>query len=294
MRRAARAALPCVAALALAACSSPASTATPGAPATTPSAAAPLQTPVPPSPPASALIPVAGRPPVTGRPWYLVIGDSVSFGYSVDPARYGTNSSWALQMEPMLAAAGRPWQLYDTACPSETTSTYTGRCPLRRFVPALADESQHDLALAAVAAHRADLRLIVVELGANDLLHAGTLDAAAVIPRLSGALTRIVTELQRTAPGVPVILCNYYDPLENLLPATVAPLDQVNTAVAALAARLHVGLADIHAAINTAPPPDPGLGRYVDVAHTDIHPTVLGHTRIAEAVLRTVLSLGGT
>ena len=255
-------------------------------PSTTPDATA-----SPPAPlPSSVLIPVPGRPPVSGQPWYLAIGDSVSFGFTVDPARYGTNSAWPLQLEAMLAGAGRPWQLYDTACPSETTTTYTGSCPLRRLVPDLATRSQHDLALAAIAGHRSDLRLILVDLGSNDLLHSGTLDAAQVIPALTAALTRIVTELQQAAPGVPVVLCNYYDPFENLLPTTVAPLQQVNAAVAQLAARLHTGLADFFSAVNTLPSPDPDLGRYVDLAHSDIHPTVAGHTALARAALRAVLS----
>ena len=287
MRRAAVAALVCVAVLALGACGSAPSAVSSS---TTATSSPPPSAPADSAQPASAVIPVPGKPPVTDQPWYLVVGDSVSFGFTQDPARYGTNSSWALQLQPLLAAAGRPWQLYDTACPSETTATYTGACPLRRFVPDLATRSQRDVALAAVAAHRADLRLIVVELGSNDLLHARTTDAATVIPALTAALTRIVGELQQAAPGVPVILCNYYDPLENLLPATVAPLEQVNAAVAELATRLHTGLADFFSAINTVPPPDPDLGRYVDLAHSDIHPTVAGHTRLAEAMLRSVLA----
>jgi lysophospholipase L1-like esterase len=238
----------------------------------------------------SVRIPVAGRPPVSGEPWYLAIGDSVTFGFTMDPARSGMNSAWALQLQGLLAGAGRPWHLYDTACPSETLSTYTGSCPLRRLVPDLATRSQHDVALAAIAAHRSDLRLILVDLGSNDLLHAGTLDASQVIPTLINSLTRIVTELQSAAPGVPVVLCNYYDPLENLLPTTVAPLEQVNAAVADLATRLHTGLADFFSAVNSVPPPDPDLGRYVDLAHDDIHPTVAGHTALAQAALRVVLA----
>ena len=46
-------------------------------------------------------IPVAGQAPQAGVPWYLAIGDSITFGFSADPARFGTNSSWALQLQDL-------------------------------------------------------------------------------------------------------------------------------------------------------------------------------------------------
>src|SRR5258708_18423953 len=92
----------------LAACSS----ATPPAPATATAAQSPSLPEAPLTP--AGDIPVAGHAPVAGTPWYLAIGDSVTFGFSLDPARAGVNSSWALQLQGLLAASGRPWQLYDT------------------------------------------------------------------------------------------------------------------------------------------------------------------------------------
>ncbi|HEX6493017.1 MAG TPA: hypothetical protein VF112_05865, partial [Candidatus Dormibacteraeota bacterium] len=93
-------------------------------------------------------VPVAGRPPQPGVPWFLTIGDSITFGYTRDPALDGTNITWALTVERMLAAQGRPWQLFDTACPGETTLSYaTPGCAGRRSVPFLAGESQRTAAL---------------------------------------------------------------------------------------------------------------------------------------------------
>jgi len=267
---------------ALAACSS----ATPGASPT----ATPKPSPTLPEPalsPAGA-IPVAGHPPVAGTPWYLAIGDSVTFGFSLDPARAGVNSSWALQLQGMLAASGRPWQLYDTACVSERTDTYTTRCPGRALTPFLADTSQHDAALAAITAHRADLRAIFVDLGSNDLLRA--LRRATALPAataaLRTALTRIVAELRAAAPGVPVILCNYYDPFANLDPATLPQVIAVNAMVAGVAAAEQARVADFFAAVDaTTTGPDTQLCRWVDCAHGDIHPTVAGQERLARAAL---------
>jgi lysophospholipase L1-like esterase len=231
---------------------------------------------------------VAGQPPVTGHPWYLAVGDSVTSGFTVDPARAGTNSSWALQLQSMLAASGRPWTLYDTACPSERTDTYSTHCPGRSQVPFLATTSQHDAAMAAIAAHRADLRAILVDLGSNDLLRSvrTATPVDTEIGLLRTALTRIVTDLHTAAPGVPVVIGNYYNPLANADPATRMELTTVNAMVANVASTTGSRLVDFFAVINTTPnAADPHLCDYVDCAHSDIHPTVAGHTRMAQAAL---------
>lgn len=280
--------LPAALAAVLAACSSTA--AQPATLHTTPSppvsaAASPTAAP---SASFSPFVPVAGQPPVTGHPWYLAIGDSVTSGFTVDPARLGTNSSWALQLQGLLAASSRSWSLYDTACPSERTDTYYTLCPARSQIPFLATTSQHDAAMAAITTHRADLRAIFVDLGSNDLLHAQRTGESlpATIAALRTSLTRIVTELRRAAPRVPVILCNFYDPLANLAPPTLPQLDQVNAMLAQLAAAQGAHLADFRDAINTVRSgADPTLCTYVDCAHGDVHPTVAGHLRLARAAL---------
>lgn len=235
-------------------------------------------------------LPVAGQPPVNGTPWYLAIGDSITFGYTVDIARSGVNSAWPLQLQSMLATAGKPWKVFDTACPSETTASYFTSCRGKRFVPFLATSSQHDVALAAIHAHLSDLRLILVALGSNDLLHAKAAGQTALqaFSTLQTNLNRIIPELKQAAPGVPIVLCNYYDPLENVDPSTVGQVSLVNGALAQLATQNHVILADFFSAINTATPPDPDLGKYVDLAHLDIHPTPLGQTRLAHAVFAVI------
>jgi len=273
--------LPALLASALVACSgsdAPASTATHRVTAS----AAPSTT------PAGRFIPVAGQPPVAGRPWFLAIGDSITFGFTVDPARAGVNSSWALQLQGLLAAQGRPWTLYDTACVSERTDTYYTRCPGRVQTPFLADTSQHDAAMAAIATHRADLRAIFVDLGSNDLLRALRRDISVdtAVSGLRTSLTRIVAELRAAAPGVPVILCNYYDPLVNLEPATRQQAIVVNTMVAQVARAAGARVADFYAAINTVPTgQDDRICEWVDCAHGDIHPTVAGQARLAQAAL---------
>jgi lysophospholipase L1-like esterase len=253
------------------------------------STAPPAATPTPsPTATARALIPVAGQPPVAGRPWYLAIGDSVTFGFSVDPARLGTNSSWPLQLQPLLAATGRAWTLYDTACVSERTDTYYTRCPGRAQTPFLANTSQHDAAMAAITTHRQDLRAVFVDIGSNDLLR--TLRRNTPLPTavtaLKTALTRIVTELEAAAPGVPLVLANFYNPLANLDPATQPQIAVVNAMVAAVAHATGAHLADFFAAIDSVTTGnDPHLCENVDCAHGDIHPTIAGQAKLAQAAL---------
>jgi lysophospholipase L1-like esterase len=280
--------LPLLLAATLAACSSPVASSTPASTAATSPTASTSPAATSSAGPPSFYPPVAGQPPVTGRPWFLAIGDSVTSGFSIDPSRFRVNSSWALQLQGLLAASGRPWTLYDTACAGERTDTYSTRCPQREGTPFLADTSQHDAALAAITAHRADLRAILVDLGSNDLLASQRRGVAlgTEITALRQALTTIVSELRRAAPGVVVVLCNFYDPEANTVPATRAQLDQVNAMVAQVAAAEGARLADFHAAINTVDNAfDPHLCDYVDCAHGDVHPTIAGHARLAAAAL---------
>jgi lysophospholipase L1-like esterase len=233
-------------------------------------------------------IPVAGSPPVAGVPWFLTIGDSITFGYTRDRRLSGTNISWAPKLAARLAAQGRPWSLYDTACPGETTVTYATRCPEREEVPFLEHRSQRDAAMTAIAAHGADLRLIVVALGSNDLLQSlGAADTTAVVSALTDHLTTIVDDLRGAAPGVPMVLAAFYDPFAISAPQSDVVLGGMDADIAALADRLGIGYADVHTAINHAPDGTP-LCRLIDCADLDIHPTALGQERLADAVLAAV------
>ena len=232
-------------------------------------------------------VPVAGRAPQPGVPWFLTIGDSITFGYTRDASLAGTNITWALDVERMLAAQGRPWRLYDTACPGETTLSYAARCRGWPSVPMLAAESQRAAALAAIATDGPGLRLIVVALGSNDLLHDLTGDPAVMQADLVAHLEAILDGLRATAPGVPIVVADIYDPFAVGAPHTDEVLTPIDDAIAALAARLGDGFADFHAAINHPADGTP-LCRLIDCADLDIHPTALGQERLAEAVMRAV------
>lgn len=230
-------------------------------------------------------VPTPGRPPTPGAPWYLAVGDSISAGYTLDATRT-INEGWPVQLQGLLAGRGAEWGLVDTACPGETTVSYRTGCGQRSLVPGLVG-TQHDAVMTAIRLQPASLRLIIVQLGSNDLLRASFDgdDPAQAVSALAQRLDGIIAELQAAAPGVPLIVANYYDPFENSLPATLGPLVNANNHVASVATAHHARVADFFAAVNTAVPPDQALCQWVDCAHNDVHPTVAGHGRLAQAVL---------
>lgn len=218
--------------------------------------------------------------PHSGIPWFLAVGDSISYGFSLDPVVHG-NPSWATVVQQQLADQGDRLALYDPACPGETTTTYArGGCSGAVFVPALGGRSQRDVVLDAIRLRGDQLRFIVVELGTNDYFGARR-QGGAVEAMLDAAARRLdaeVAELQAAAPGVPVILANIYDPHGTYDSwAQALHLDQD---IAAVAARRHAAVADFLRAVA------PDRCRYLDCAHEDIHPTVAGDEVLGAAVLR--------
>jgi len=217
--------------------------------------------------------------PRAGVPWFLAVGDSITYGYSIDPAVQG-NPSWAGMVRDSLAAQGDSVSLYSLACPGETTTSYRdGGCSGRSMVPALGGRSQRDMALAAIAERGDRLQFMVMELGVNDYFAARTQGGNVGI-QLDAAIRRLdalVAELQRAAPGVPVILANIYDP--HGLPDSQVQAEYLDSAIATVAAQRHAAVADFLGAVR------PDRCRLLDCAHHDIHPTVAGQQALAAAVL---------
>ena len=217
--------------------------------------------------------------PRAGIPWFLAVGDSITYGFSLDPAVQG-NPSWATVVRDRLAAQGDSLALYSDACPGETTVTYArGGCSGRAFVPALGGRSQRAAALDAIRERGDSLRFIVVELGVNDYFGARRAggDVEAQLDAAAARLDALVTELQRAAPGVPVVLANIYDP--HGFYDSWAQAYHFDAAVAALAQGHHAAVADFLRAVA------PDRCRFLDCAYDDIHPTVAGDAALAAAVL---------
>lgn len=218
--------------------------------------------------------------PHSGVPWFLAVGDSISYGFSVDPAVQG-NPSWATVVQQELHGQGEDLALYDPACPGETTTTYAhGGCSGSVFVPALGGRSQRDVVLDAIARRGDSLRFIVVELGTNDYFaaRAGGGDVEAQLDQAAQRLDALTAELQRAAPRVPVILANIYDPHGTY--DSWAQAMRFDEDVADVAGRRGAAVADFLRAVA------PDRCRYLDCAHDDIHPTVAGDAVLGAAVLK--------
>jgi lysophospholipase L1-like esterase len=227
------------------------------------------------------------RLPPPDRPWMLAVGDSITAGYTLDPHFDGASHTWALQVRDHLTStSGEAWELYSLACPGETTTSYVaGGCIARRLVPGLQGRSQHTAVAAAIRERGASLRLIVVELGTNDYFAArrrgGEVDAS--LDQAALRLDAVVADLQRLAPGVPVVVADVYDPHGNALSWLQAV--HLDERIEAVAQARHAAVADFLHAVDQPLAEHDDRCRLLDCAHHDIHPTLAGQTALAAAVL---------
>ncbi len=178
--------------------------------------------------------------------YYLALGDSLSQGVQPDAAGTSvkTEQGYPDQLYAMLHLSQPALQLVKLGCPGETTATmiHGGICRYR-------GGSQLAAAVAFLNAHRGHVRLVTIDIGANDpedcgswaslrtLLHCvGTNFPAAV-----GNLDTILTRLRAAAgPDVRIVGMSYYLPAlaewRNGLPGQ---------AVALLSERLAAGYNDL-------------------------------------------------
>jgi lysophospholipase L1-like esterase len=227
------------------------------------------------------------RLPPPDRPWLLAVGDSITYGWSVDPHDDVVDHNWALQVRDHLSATtGTLWSLYSVACPGETTVSYRdGGCSGRQFVPALEGRSQREAIANAIRARGDQLRLIVIELGTNDYFGARRQggDVLASLARAAARLDAVVADLQRMALGVPVVIADIYDPHGTALSWWQAV--QLDARIAAVAHKRGASVADFLHAIDRPGEPRAARCRLLDCAHHDIHPTLAGQVALAAAVM---------
>jgi lysophospholipase L1-like esterase len=168
----------------------------------------------------------------------LALGDSLAAGYQptdgrnpppVDPATGWPDQGYPHGYASDLAAAEH-LELIDLGCPGETTTSYTTvpaqpECE-KVYSGELGASNQQAAALAVLAAHLHEVRLVTFDLGANDLdacLSGTTVDAgclfarsSAVLARLPHLLATIRAALERDDPGARLAAMDYYDPFLGL------------------------------------------------------------------------------
>jgi len=152
-----------------------------------------------------------------GAQYYVSLGTSLAVG--IQPDAHGrnqrTDEGYADQLYRLLQLTRPRLQLVKLGCPSETSKTLIsgGLC----YAP---PSSQLKEAVAFLQAHGRAVKLVTIDIGANDLL-----PCAAVVPidtdcinAAFGNLAQdlpyiLVTLREAAAPGVPIVALNYYNPL---------------------------------------------------------------------------------
>jgi len=219
-------------------------------------------------------------------PYLLALGDSLAAGYQpafhgagppLDHATGEPDLGYPGSYAADLASARGGLHLVDLACPGETTRSMTATPAERRCATTYRREldapNQEAAALAFLAAHRHQVALVTIDLGANDLdgcvvgrridaacLARGDADVAAHLP---GEVATLRAALSADDPGAHMIGMNYYDPflaaayvLPGATGAAVASLslsatDALNAELALVYHRAGLLLADVAGAFKT-------------------------------------------
>ncbi|HXX79725.1 MAG TPA: SGNH/GDSL hydrolase family protein [Ktedonobacteraceae bacterium] len=229
---------------------------------------------------------------------YLALGDSLAFGYQPNG---DFTHGYVNDLFQKLYQAGVKDYL-NLGCPGETSSTliHGGICQYSQY------KSQLKAAVAYLRANAGKVSPVTLDIGANDMLNqnnfnpmtctvnqAGfwsslaTLDSnltGTILPSLKKALTvkgRVTGE---------IVMMNYYDPLQNLCPNSVAYSKIINRH---LAADVHGfgTIVNVFQAFGGAKTPNPNICSYtwMCTAYHDIHATNKGYRVIADTFAGEIL-----
>lgn len=218
------------------------------------------------------LIAVAGpaRADDHGRKlWYLALGDSLSVGVQPDAANvnHPTAFGYSDQLYQALKATTPNLELKKLGCAvtETTTDMLKGPSDCRsqyRLRVQLAD------AVAFLLTHRGSVKLVTIDIGANDLEICGNIETGIdptcvqdAFSDVGANLPKILKALRLAAgPNVPIVGMNYYNPfLAAWLAGATELAEQSNQLVAAFNGLLgsiyqvfHMPVADVATAFDTA------------------------------------------
>lgn len=164
------------------------------------------------------LIPIGSAAAAGHDGVYISLGDSLAAGTQANEGVVTDDSYTDVLFRRLRDDLGLGHHV-KLGCPGETSSTFlAGGCSGEGAIGGYATGTQLGDALVAIAAAGPDLKLITINIGANDVLACvGAPDMntclGAALPALAGNLTVILATLQAAAPGVPIVGMNYYNPL---------------------------------------------------------------------------------
>ncbi len=171
-------------------------------------------------PPVAGVTPAATAPAGHAKPpqaYYLSLGDSLSQGVQPGPsgASIETRQGYADQLYALLRPANPGLRLVKLGCPGETTATMVngGIC---RYPGG----SQLAAAVRFLRAHRGQVALVTIDIGANDpdaCLTQPSVGKLATcvgkaIPAATANLAKILTRLRQADPHGRMLAMSYYLP----------------------------------------------------------------------------------
>jgi lysophospholipase L1-like esterase len=239
----------------------------------------------------------------SGARFYLALGDSLAQGYQpiggpLSPLGFpGFNQGYPDQLLKLLREPSGQPRLVKLGCGGETTTTMIVGSPW--CGSAFAAGSQLAEATAFLRAHRGEVALVTLDIGANDVIAPDGGGDAAVAANLPA----ILAQLRAAAgSGVPIVGMNYYNPFlvdwfadPSSLQGHIDALGAFNDLLDGIYAAAGDPVADVEGAFATA---DTTLvdGVPVDVARIcawtwncaapphgpDIHPNTTGYGVIAQ------------
>jgi lysophospholipase L1-like esterase len=249
------------------------------------------------------------------RSYYLALGDSLGYGYQPN---FDWSHGYADDFYANLRTHGTS-HYTNLACPGETSTTFIAAgCPYWYIRKTLYFGSQLNAAVAFIAAHRAQVSPVTVDIGANDVLGALNLTnctsgaskscTCTVAPNWSSVVATfdnnfkyILSLLRRALNGTgDLFAMNYYDPYQNECagnPSVLAFLQTFNQHIGHDAASYGVPVSNVFGKFEVSNSsgnpvtPDPylcGDGGYPDYtwmcsSHNDIHATGAGYYAISQA-----------
>lgn len=225
---------------------------------------------------------------------YLALGDSLAFG--VQPNN-DFSHGYVNDLFQVLQSEGTK-DVTNLGCPSETSTTFIkGGCPGSPSTPA-----QLTTAVAFLQAHAGKVSPVTLDIGANDVLRDITVtpsgctedvsqfnaDLATLDSNLTGT---ILPELQRAlrvddrVKGS-IVMMNYYDPFQDICPASVAFIQTLNQHLAADVSGFG-SIVDVFDAFGGATIPNPNICTFTWMCTPpplgpNIHPTNQGYSIIAD------------
>jgi lysophospholipase L1-like esterase len=153
-------------------------------------------------------------PPAT---YYLALGDSLAQGVQPDSsgASVPTRHGYADQLYQTLRRHHRGLRLVKLGCSGETTATM-----INGGICSYPGGSQLAAAVSFLRAHRRRVRLVTIDIGANDpdscIVRPSVASLASCvgrsIPAVTVNLTKILTRLRQADADVQIIAMNYYLP----------------------------------------------------------------------------------